>query len=101
MILFLGTSGAVLGAAIPIAQAIRKKNDPIAWMWGGFAAGSVFGLKSKFRIQYAKTYDVSMVFITLEESHFRVFHSEISLLQCDNRALLQPLDVDQSSKTSL
>uniref|UniRef100_A0A7M5U7P5 NADH-ubiquinone oxidoreductase subunit B14.7 n=1 Tax=Clytia hemisphaerica TaxID=252671 RepID=A0A7M5U7P5_9CNID len=41
-----GGAGLVLGAGIPIAQAVRKKNDPIAWMWGGFAAGAVFALKS-------------------------------------------------------
>ncbi|XP_057298668.1 uncharacterized protein LOC130629471 [Hydractinia symbiolongicarpus] len=43
---FGGAYGALLGAGIPIAQAIRKKNDPVAWMWGGFAAGTVFALKS-------------------------------------------------------
>lgn len=41
----LGASGLVLGAGIPIAQAIRNKNDPIAWMMGGFTAGAVFALK--------------------------------------------------------
>lgn len=49
-IFFVGAYGALLGAGIPIAQAIRKKNDPVAWMWGGFAAGTVFALKSKIKL---------------------------------------------------
>jgi len=36
-----------LGASIPIAQAMRGKNDAIAWLYGGFAAGAVFALRSK------------------------------------------------------
>ena len=46
-LLFKGGAGLVLGAGIPLAQAYRGKNDPMAWMMGGFAAGAVFALKSK------------------------------------------------------
>lgn len=44
--LVTGAFGLTLGVGIPLAQAIRNKNDPWAWAWGGFAAGSVFGLRS-------------------------------------------------------
>jgi len=41
-----GTALTVLGVGIPVAQAIRGKNDPIAWGMGGFAAGTIFGVRS-------------------------------------------------------
>ena len=47
---FKGGAGLVLGAGIPLAQAYRGKNDPMAWMMGGFAAGAVFALKSKLSL---------------------------------------------------
>nr|XP_047122752.1 uncharacterized protein LOC105844705 [Hydra vulgaris] len=64
--LVTGTAGLVLGAGVPIVQAIRKKDDPIAWGIAGLASGSVFGLRSgrvAIAVQSAFLLGVSMSLI--------------------------------------
>lgn len=63
--MFKGGAGLVLGAGIPLAQAYRGKNDPMAWMMGGFAAGAVFALKSKLFVVFHKRHFFKLLGIIL------------------------------------